>query len=128
MAKSTKKTTVKRPPLHPDAKASLLLSLAVLGFCSLWSFRFLEPEQNWLGHLGYITALGAEYAFGLAAYLIPAYLFWLGARLLREKKTAISRIRPSVFSRTFSLQLYLIECVCRELSRARRSFPRENHQ
>ena len=86
MAKAAKKTKPKRPPIHPDAKGSLFLSLAVLSFCALWSFRFLEPQRNWLGIVGYVSALGAEYAFGLAAYLFPIYLFWIGIRYLRNEK------------------------------------------
>lgn len=87
MAKSVKKKE-KRPPFNSDAKGFFLVALGVLALCSLWSFRFQEPKANWLGYLGYVTALGSEYAFGIGAYLIPLYLFWLGRRLLKGDKLA----------------------------------------
>lgn len=83
MAKRVKE---KKPPLNPDAQGFFLIALGALALFSLWSFRFLHPRDNWLGYLGYIAALGGEYAFGLGAYLIPLYLFWLGSRLLKKQK------------------------------------------
>jgi S-DNA-T family DNA segregation ATPase FtsK/SpoIIIE len=80
------KKSAKKPPLSPDAKGFFFIALGVLALLSLWSFRFLQPHANWLGYVGYIAALGGEYAFGLAAYLIPLYLFWLGSRLLKGEK------------------------------------------
>ena len=76
----------KRPPIHPEAEGIFLIALAFLSFLSLFSFAFTEPNQNWLGYVGYVVALGGEYLFGLGAYLIPCYLFWLGARLLNGQK------------------------------------------
>lgn len=81
-----KKIKEKKPVLSTDAKGFILIALGALGLFSLWSFHFLHPEFNWLGYVGYIAALGFEYAFGLGAYLIPLYLFWLGAKLLRKEK------------------------------------------
>lgn len=75
-----------RKPIPPDAKALFYILTAVLGFLSLYSFSFLNPSQNWLGYVGYIAALGSVYLFGLAAYLLPCYLFWLGGQLLSKKK------------------------------------------
>jgi S-DNA-T family DNA segregation ATPase FtsK/SpoIIIE len=75
-----------RRPINPDAEGIFFIALALLGFLSLFSFSFLEPSRNWLGYVGYIAAMGGEYLFGLAAYLIPCYLFWLGARLLGGQK------------------------------------------
>src|SRR5579872_2542396 len=83
-----KKAEKKKKPFNPDAQGLFLIALGFLGFLSLLSFSFLEPKSNWLGFVGYIAALGGEYAFGLGAYLIPCYSVWLGVRLLREKKLA----------------------------------------
>lgn len=75
-----------KKPLPPEAHAFFLISIGFLGFVSLGSFTFMEPHQNWLGYVGYIAALGGQYLFGVAAYLIPAYLILLGIRLLRGQK------------------------------------------
>ncbi len=84
MAKAKK--LVKRAPLSPDAQGLFLLAIGFLGFLSLASFSFLEPHQNWLGYVGYVAALGAQYLFGLASYLLPCYSIWVGIRLLSHQK------------------------------------------
>lgn len=84
MAKKSLKR--KKEPLNPDAKALLFLSVAFLTFLSLFSFLYQNPEQNLLGHVGYIVAFGLEYLCGIAAYLIPAYFFFLSMRLFSKKK------------------------------------------
>lgn len=76
--------------MHPDAKAAFFIVSALLGFVSLYSFSYLNPPQNFLGYVGYIAALGGSYLFGLASFLIPFYLFWIGVRLLSQKKFQIS--------------------------------------
>src|SRR3990167_4384918 len=88
MAKKAKEK--KRRPINPDAEGIFFIALAFLSFLSLFSFSFLEPSRNWLGYVGYIAALGGEYLFGLGAYLIPCYLFWLGARILTRNKNSAS--------------------------------------
>ena len=81
-----KKAAPRKPPVSPEAKGFFCLAAGALSFFSLWSFHFLDPKANWLGYLGYILALGAEYSFGLAAYLFPFYFFWLGRRYLKGDK------------------------------------------
>src|SRR6185369_706522 len=76
----------KKVPFNPDAQGLFLIAVGALGLLSLWSFSFLQPTDNWLGYLGYIAALGMESLFGLGAYLIPAYLIFLGVRLLQIRK------------------------------------------
>ena len=86
-----KKILKKREPISPDVQALFFFSSAILIAFSLFSFSYQEPQANILGRVGYIIALGLEYLFGLAAYLIPAYFILLGSRLLNNrKKTAIS--------------------------------------
>jgi hypothetical protein len=75
--------------LSADAKGFLAIAVGILGLFSLWSFQFLNHHANWLGMLGYWTALAAEYLFGLGAYLVPLYLFWMGAQWLKEKKGSL---------------------------------------
>ena len=86
-----KKIKEKRKPLHPDAKAIFYIVSACLSFFALYSFSFLNASQNWLGLVGYVAALGSVYLFGLASYLLPCYLFWLGAQLLTKKKALYSK-------------------------------------
>lgn len=76
----------KKPPINPDAQGLFFISVSFLALLSLWSFTFLHPEGNWLGFIGYITALGLNSLFGLGAYLIPCYLIWFGIKLLRKEK------------------------------------------
>jgi S-DNA-T family DNA segregation ATPase FtsK/SpoIIIE len=71
-----------------DAKGFIAIALGTLGLFSLWSFRFLDHKANWLGMLGYLVSLGAEYLCGLGSYLIPMYLFWMGGQWLKGKKPA----------------------------------------
>lgn len=73
-------------PFNSDAQGLFSIAMGFLGLLALWSFSFLHPNQNWLGYLGYIIALGAQSLFGLGAYLIPCYLIWLGVRLLNGQK------------------------------------------
>jgi len=75
--------------LSADAKGFLAIAVGVLSLFALWSFQFLNHHANWLGMLGYWAALAGEYLFGLGAYLIPVYLFWLGAQWLKEKKGSV---------------------------------------
>lgn len=85
MAKQRSKKKAEKKPVNPEAQGLFFLALAFLSAVSLSSFSFLEPHANWLGFVGYIAALGIEYLFGIASYLIPAYFALLGARLLRKQ-------------------------------------------
>ena len=76
----------KKKKTNHDAEGIVFIALGVLGFLSLTSFTFLEPKLNWLGYVGYAIALGSEYLFGLAAYLIPFYCLWVGVKLLQGQK------------------------------------------
>jgi len=80
------KKKAKKLPLNPDAQGLLYLIAGFLSLLSLYSFAYQDPHANWLGYLGYIGALGAEYLFGLGAFLIPCYLTWLGIRYLSRQK------------------------------------------
>ena len=80
------KKKAKRTPLNPDMQGLIYLTAAFLSLLSLYSFTYLDPHQNWLGLIGYIAALGAEYLFGLGAFLIPLYLTWLAIRYLGGQK------------------------------------------
>ena len=76
----------KKKKTNHDAEGIIFIALGVLAFLSLVSFTFQEPKLNWLGYVGYAIGLGAEYLFGLAAYLIPFYCLWVGVKLLQGQK------------------------------------------
>ncbi len=84
-----KKGKEKKKPLSPEIRSTLYIVPAILLYFSLYSFSFLHPSDNWLGYVGYILAVGFTYLFGLASYLIPTYLLWLGIRALYQKKGLI---------------------------------------
>lgn len=81
MAKKKKK----KAPENPHAKGAYFLCLSALLFLALYSFTYMEPKSNYLGYVGYLSALGAEALFGLGAYLIPLYLLWLGYGFLQKR-------------------------------------------
>ncbi len=92
------KKVKKKPPPSTDAKAIIFIVTSILGFLSLYSFVFLQPSQNFLGFVGYVVSLGSLYLFGLASYLLPTYLFWLGVRTLTKKKDPYSGYDHLYFS------------------------------
>ncbi len=85
MAGMIKKKTQKQLPT--DARGFFFLAVGFAGLLALFSFHTHHPSDNWLGFLGYGAALGASYACGLGAYLIPAYFFWRGAKLIGGQKS-----------------------------------------
>lgn len=99
-----KKLKAKRKPIPNDAKAIIYLVSALLSFIALATFTFLDPSSNWLGYVGYIAAMGSVYLFGLASYLMPVYLFWLGASLLSKKKNP--------YSTYDHLHFFILLCSC----------------
>ena len=102
--KKTNKKTKKNKPPSNDAKAILFLITSILSALSLYSFKFLEPAQNFLGFVGYVASLGSIYLFGLASYLLPAYLFWVGIKTLTKKQEPYSGYDHLYFS------IFLFSC------------------
>src|SRR3989338_513824 len=102
--KKAAKKSKKKKPQAQDTKAVVLLITGILGALSLYSFKFLEPSQNFLGFVGYVVALGSVYLFGLASYLLPAYLLWLGVKSLTKKTNPYSGYDHLYFS------IFLVSC------------------
>lgn len=92
-----KKTKPKKAPWNDDTKGFALIALGALGLLSLLSFRFQQMDVNWLGSAGYLSALSVTYVFGLAAYLIPFYFFWIGTKLCKGQKLPTSGMITSIF-------------------------------
>lgn len=104
----------RKAPLNPDAQALFLISVGFLGLLSLWSFSFLQPDENWLGYLGYLAALSGESLFGLGSYLIPIYCIFLGVKLLRGEK---------LFHSDHIYFAILLSCVCMLFTVFAESYP-----
>ncbi|MDE3055548.1 MAG: DNA translocase FtsK 4TM domain-containing protein [Verrucomicrobiota bacterium] len=81
-ANVVKRKKKKAPLLSPDIRALLLIALSFLGFLSLGTFSAGHPSLNLLGYAGYSIAYGATLLFGLAAFLLPTYLFWMSLRII----------------------------------------------
>jgi S-DNA-T family DNA segregation ATPase FtsK/SpoIIIE len=112
MAKKTKR----KPLLNTDAQGFILVAMGALSLFSLFSFHFMQPADNWLGIAGYVTALGSEYLFGLGAYLLPLYLFWIGVKFLKGQKNPLLAYDHLYF-------LLLLSSICILLNVFAESFP-----
>ena len=55
-------------------------------------------HANWLGIVGYTVALTLVWTFGLSAYLIAAYLGWIGWRLFIGKPPTFLKIQSLYFA------------------------------
>lgn len=82
MVKLKKKAHKAKQPFPRDAKGLFLLALGFVSFLALFTFEIHHVRGNWLGAMGYGVAFSVQYVFGLGAYLIPCYFFWLAKRLL----------------------------------------------
>lgn len=69
--KNTKKMAQK-------VKAMLFFLATLLVTLSLLTFRQNDITANCLGLVGYIIGWILQFLFGLASFIIPPYLFWLG--------------------------------------------------
>lgn len=73
--------------IHPEAKGLLIICACVLILLALISYQDQLPEENWLGNVGYYTAFGLTYLFGLSSYLIAIYALSIGWKILAERNT-----------------------------------------
>jgi S-DNA-T family DNA segregation ATPase FtsK/SpoIIIE len=83
-----------------------LLLISILGFLSLLSFNIHYPSSNYLGIAGYFLALSLTYLFGLASYLLFAFVFWKGFLLIYQKPVLIYKI-PSLIMLVISTSFLL---------------------
>ncbi len=72
----------KRFTLHPEAKGLLLLLAALLSLLALVTFKNNLPESNCLGLVGYWTARGLTYLFGVVSYFLLGFVGWMGWTLI----------------------------------------------
>lgn len=75
---------------------SLLLLSLFLGL-SILSFHDNNPEHNWLGLFGHILSWSFCYTFGLASFIIPPFLAWIGWKIVTRKAVEIPRLKIVCF-------------------------------
>ena len=70
----------------------LSVTLAIMAFVAIWDFELsqsvqtsTEPRMNLVGVVGAEGSFWSFYFFGVATWLMPLYLFWLGVRLFRKQ-------------------------------------------
>ena len=88
--------------IHPEAKGLLIIASFLLLFLALFTFNDGVSDLNWLGLIGYYSALGCVTLFGLGSYFIVGFGIWYGVKLLTDKKVA------SVRSKLFYFSLFLV--------------------
>ena len=96
MAKNKKKK--KQPFTFPtEAKGIFIIALNLLLIFSLFSFTRLKPHENYLGYIGYYSAFGFLYVFGLSSYLIGLYMIFQGLKLSLFDKPAFMPLKVIYF-------------------------------
>ena len=115
MAKKAKKKVAKRKVVSQQPRraksrpvwALLFFTLALMSFVAIWDFELAqsrqhttEPIANLVGVVGAEGSFWAFYLFGVAAWLGPFYLLWLGVRFLiqQEPRKRLLSILASVMS------------------------------
>lgn len=115
MARKAKKKTAKRKVVSQQPRrarsrpvwALLFFTLALMGFVAVWDFELsqsrlikTEPTSNLVGVLGAEGCFWAFYVIGVAAWLGPFYLLWIGVRFLiqQEPRKRLLSMLASVLS------------------------------
>jgi len=99
MARLAKKKAAKRKVVSQPRKARsrpiwalLFFTVALLAFVAIWDFDIAQSRQyttdtepNLVGVLGAETSFWAFHFIGIATWLIPFYLLWIGVRFLIQQ-------------------------------------------
>ncbi len=97
--KNKKNTTkLKKSGLHPEVKALILFFSGLFLLLSLISFSQDNPENNWLGILGYSISISLQFLFGLGSYIICMYLFLISFKLFKDQELGKKGYRILLFS------------------------------
>ncbi|MEM8727246.1 MAG: DNA translocase FtsK 4TM domain-containing protein [Chlamydiota bacterium] len=83
---------------HPEIKGLLTLMASALSFLSMISFIHGNPRANWLGIVGYGIGLSSIWLLGLSAYLVAAYIGWIGWKMLTGDVPRQLKIKTVYFS------------------------------
>ena len=81
-----------------ETKGLLTLIGSFLIFLSLLSFVHHSPKVNWLGIVGYGIGLSCIWLFGLVAYLVVAYIGWIGWKMMTNRLPQQLGIKTIYFS------------------------------
>jgi len=117
MAKQKKKSARAKRMVSEPRKAEsrpflalLFFAAAVLLFVAFWDFELdqsrqvsTSPESNLVGAFGAESGFWGFYLIGLAAWLVPVYLFWLGVRFL---------LRQNLRKRSSTVAAALVSLLC----------------
>ena len=113
--RATPKKVVSQQPRKAPSRpvtALLLFFIAVCSFVAIWDFEKGQskfqgteavPTENLVGALGANGSWIAFYVFGVATWLCPVFIFWLGVRFLlqqppRKRLVTLLAIVASVLS------------------------------
>lgn len=69
-------------PIRPEIKGLYMLSFSLVAFVSLLSYSYSTKSQNMLGLIGFSLGWILNKLLGLSSYLVVAFIFWIGFRLL----------------------------------------------
>ncbi len=93
--RATRKKVVSQQPRKAPSRpvtALFLFFIAVCCFVAIWDFEKsqsmqvqTEPEANLVGWIGAEGSFWAFYVFGVATWLCPVFIFWLGIRFLLQQ-------------------------------------------
>lgn len=113
MARKAKKKVVKRTVVSQPRKAQSrpiwalsLFTFAVLFLAAIFDYNSgqynVSPpsDTNWVGYLGSFIGFYGYHYFGVAIWLLPLYMLWIGVRLLIQQEPR-KRLMTS-----------LVSCVC----------------
>ena len=109
---------------HPEAKGLLFLAIGLTLLLSLVSYIDGDYHRNWLGLVGHCAGVGLSYLFGLGSYLVVAYLFWAGWRLLTKQKVENLAVKTFYFT-TFLISFCILSNLFAETQGLDFSFFRE---
>ncbi len=93
--RATRKKVVSQQPRKAPSRpltALFLFFIAVCSFVAIWDFEKsqstqvqTEPQANLVGVVGAEGSFWAFYVFGVATWLCPVFIFWLGVRCLLQQ-------------------------------------------
>lgn len=84
MAKTnnTQTSPNKKFSLPPEVQGLIFLSLSLITFLSLISFKVGSNSSNWLGLVGYGLGSVLTYLFGVMSYAFVGFMGWMGWKIL----------------------------------------------
>jgi len=94
-------------PKHPEAKGIFLILGGAALLLSLMSFIHGDPQQNWLGLLGYSVGYAFNFLLGIMSYTVAALFFVMGVRAFTSSQIGMPRFKIVTYC-TFILSLGIL--------------------